>query len=188
MGELLAQLMTPELQMALTVILVFLVIIYVLCIIWVARDAYVRGSRWYLWTILALIPLLGVIAYCLLRPPLYQIDRDEQELEIAIKQRELMQYGECGRCGYPVEVDYIICPNCHAHLKNLCPTCHHALDPAWTVCPYCATPAGGQRAPQARTRTRETAENAAREPRQARRPRPERAERAGAPREEHADI
>lgn len=30
----------------------------------------------------------------LLRPPL-QIDRDEQELEIALKQRELMKYGEC---------------------------------------------------------------------------------------------
>ena len=151
MTELLGQLMTPELQTAITVIIVCLVILYILSVVWVARDAYIRATRWYIWAIIGLIPLFGAIAYCLLRPPLYQIDRDEQELEIAVKQREIMKYGECGRCGYPVEADYILCPNCHVRLKNLCPTCHHALDPAWTVCPYCATPAGSgqqQRRPQ----------------------------------------
>ena len=145
MTELLTQLWTPELQMALSAVVVCLVILYVLSIIWVARDAYMRGTRWYLWAIVALVPLLGVIAYCLLRPPLLQIDRDEQELEVALKQRELMKYGECASCGYPVEADYVMCPNCHQRLKNLCPTCHHALDPAWSVCPYCTTPIGGQR-------------------------------------------
>ena len=145
MTELLTQLWTPELQMALSVVVVCLVILYVLSIIWVARDAYMRGTMWYLWAIVALVPLLGVIAYCLLRPPLLQIDRDEQELEVALKQRELMKYGECASCGYPVEADYVMCPNCHQRLKNLCPTCHHALDPSWSVYPYCTTPIGAQR-------------------------------------------
>ena len=154
MSELLSQLWTPELQAAFTVVVVLLVILYVLSIIWVVRDAYLRGSYWYVWAIVALIPLLGVIAYCLLRPPLLQIDRDEQELEIALKQRELMKYGECANCGYPVESDFVLCPNCHQRLKNLCGTCNHSLDPTWTVCPYCATPVGGapraRRAPQQR--------------------------------------
>lgn len=152
MSELLSQLWTPELQAAFTVVVVLLVILYVLSIIWVVRDAYLRGSYWYVWAIVALIPLLGIIAYCLLRPPLLQIDRDEQELEIALKQRELMKYGECANCGYPVESDFVLCPNCHQRLKNLCGTCNHALDPTWTVCPYCATPVAGgprtRRAPQ----------------------------------------
>lgn len=143
MQELIAQLWTPELQAALTVVLVVLVILYVLSVIWVVRDAYLRGSYWYVWAIVALVPFIGVIAYCLLRPPLLQIDKDEQELEIALKQRELMKYGECASCGYPVESDYVICPNCHSRLKNLCSTCNHALDPTWTVCPYCAQPVGG---------------------------------------------
>ena len=143
MSDLLSQLWTPELQAALTVVVVVLIILYVLSIIWVARDAYMRGTYWYLWVIVALVPLLGLIAYCLLRPPMLQIDRDEQELEGALKQRELMKYGECANCGYPVEADYVICPNCHQRLKNLCPTCHHALDPTWSVCPYCATPVSG---------------------------------------------
>ena len=90
MNELLAQLWTPEeLQSAFTVVVVLLVILYVLSIVWVVRDAYLRGSYWYVWAIVALVPLLGVIAYCLLRPPLLQIDRDEREAEIALKQHEL---------------------------------------------------------------------------------------------------
>ena len=139
MSDILSQLWTPELQMAVTAIIVLLVAVYVLSIIWVVRDAYQRGTVWYIWAIVALVPILGVIAYCLLRPPLLQIDRDEQELEVALKQRQLMQYGECANCGYPVEADYILCPNCHQRLKNQCQICGHALDPSWTVCPYCAT-------------------------------------------------
>lgn len=154
MSELLAQLWTPEVQGAFMIVVVFLVILYVLSIVWVARDAYLRGSLWYLWALLALVPLLGVIAYCLLRPPLLQLDRDEQELEVALKQRELMKYGECANCGYPVEADYVLCPSCHTQLKNLCATCGRALDPSWSVCPYCATPLPGGRSHRSSGRAR----------------------------------
>lgn len=142
MSELLAQMWTPELQTAVTVIVALLVVLYVLSIVWVVRDAYLRGARWYIWAVVALVPIVGLVAYCLLRPAMLQLDRDEQELEIALKQRELRKYGECATCGYPVESDYVLCPNCHTQLKNLCGRCEHALDPAWTVCPYCATPVG----------------------------------------------
>ena len=145
MSELMSQLITPELMTAFAVFIVLLVVLYVLSIVWVIRDAYMRGTHWYVWGIVALVPLVGVIAYCLLRPPLLQIDRDEQELEVALKQRELMKYGECANCGYPVEHDYVLCPNCHTRLKNLCSNCHHALEPSWTVCPYCAVPVGQNR-------------------------------------------
>ena len=143
----LTQLITPEMQAALTIIVVMLAILYVLSIIWVIRDAYLRGATWYLWGIVALVPFVGVIAYLLLRPPLLQIDRDEQELEILLKQRQLMQYGECATCGYPVDVNYIVCPNCLNQLKNQCPNCGRALEPAWTVCPYCATQVAVQSEP-----------------------------------------
>lgn len=145
MSDLIAQFWTPEMQAAFTLLVVLLVVLYVLSIIWVVRDAYLRGTTWYLWAIVALVPVVGVIAYCLMRPPMLKIDRDEQELEVALKQRQLMQYGECATCGYPVDADYVICPNCHTQLKNLCSQCKHALEPAWTVCPYCATPVGMQR-------------------------------------------
>ena len=129
-------------QTAFTIVVVLLVVLYVLSIIWVIRDAYLRGTTWYIWAVVALVPIVGVIAYCLLRPPMLRIDRDEQELEVALKQRQLMQYGECATCGYPVDSNYVICPNCHTQLKNLCTHCERALEPAWTICPYCATPVG----------------------------------------------
>lgn len=143
MNELLQQLWTPQMQTAFTVVVVLLAILYVLSIIWVVRDAYLRGTTWYIWAIVALVPLVGVIAYILLRPPLLRIDRDEQELEIALKQRQLMNYGECATCGYPVDASFVICPNCHTQLKNLCSHCERALEPSWAICPYCATPVAG---------------------------------------------
>lgn len=142
MLELFGQLATPEMQVAFTIVMVMLAILYVLSIIWVVRDAYLRGTTWYVWGIVALVPLFGLIAYILLRPPMLRIDRDEQELEILLKQRQLMNYGECATCGYPVDVNYVICPNCHTQLKNLCSHCERALEPAWTICPFCATPVG----------------------------------------------
>lgn len=144
MSELFAQLWTPQMQTAFTVVIVLVVVLYVLSIIWVVRDAYMRGTTWYVWGIVALVPIVGIIAYCLMRPPMLQIDKDEQELEVALKQRQLQKYGECATCGYPVEAEYVICPNCHTQLKNLCSHCNRALDPAWTICPYCATPVGGR--------------------------------------------
>lgn len=172
MSELLAQLWTPQMQAAFTVVIVLLVVLYVLSIVWVVRDAYLRGTTWYIWAVVALVPIMGLIAYCLLRPPMLQIDRDEQELEVALKQRQLMKYGECAACGYPVEADYVLCPNCHTQLKNLCSHCEHALEPTWTVCPYCATPVGSV------------------EPRRARRPqqRPQGQVRERAPREARPDL
>ena len=146
MSELFAQLWSPQMQAAFTIVVVLLVVLYVLSIVWVLRDAYMRGATWYIWGIVALVPIVGIIAYCLMRPPMLQIDKDEQELEVALKQRQLQKYGECATCGYPVEAEYVICPNCHTQLKNLCTHCNHALDPAWTICPYCATPVGGGRA------------------------------------------
>ncbi len=60
MSELLAQLWTPEMQAAFTVVLVLLVILYVLSIVWVVRDAYLRGTVWYIWAVVALVPVLGL--------------------------------------------------------------------------------------------------------------------------------
>ncbi len=129
----------PGLQILFYVFIVIIVGLYILSIIWVVRDATNRGMSPLLWGIIALIPLVGPLAYNMLRNPLLISDQEEQDVELALKRRQLMQYGECGSCGYPVEADYIMCPNCHQRLKNLCPTCHHALDPRWSVCPYCTT-------------------------------------------------
>jgi RNA polymerase subunit RPABC4/transcription elongation factor Spt4 len=141
MSDLLSELITPEVEAAVIVIGILIAVLYVISVVWVIRDSFMRGSSPVVWGIIALIPFIGAFAYAMLRPPLLLADRDEQELDFVLKQRKLMSYGECGRCGYPVENEFIVCPRCGVQLKNVCARCHHPLNPDWAVCPYCGTQA-----------------------------------------------
>ncbi|MDR3053698.1 MAG: zinc ribbon domain-containing protein [Coriobacteriales bacterium] len=140
MEEIISQIITPEVKTAAMAILVVVGILYLISIIWVIRDSYLRGSNPVIWGIISLIPFVGAFTYAMLRPPMLLSDRDEQDLDFTLKKRELMKYGECGKCGYPVEREYLMCPRCGTQLKNECQRCGHALNPDWTVCPYCCTP------------------------------------------------
>ena len=147
MESIFAELWTPEMQSVFNILVLFVAALYILSIAWVVKDSYMRGRYWFVWGIVSLIPFLGVIAYILLRPSMYSIDKNEQELEIAFKTRELQKYGNCGKCGSPVQNDFVLCPNCHQKLKNLCSGCNKALEPSWTICPYCATSVGNATQP-----------------------------------------
>lgn len=116
-----------------------IVVLYVLTIIWVVRDAPLRGVSVVKWGIISLIPFLGALIYSALRPPMLLSDREEQEMDYLLRQRELMKYGECGRCGYPVQDDFVMCPSCGSQLKNVCSHCERPLNPEWSVCPFCCT-------------------------------------------------
>ena len=108
--------MSSTIQTVVTIAGVVVGILYILSIVYVIKDARNRGTNWPVWAIISLIPLIGFIAYCVARPPLTIEDRDEQDLDVALKRRQLMQYGTCAHCGYPVENDYVLCPNCHQPL------------------------------------------------------------------------
>jgi hypothetical protein len=139
MTELLNQIITPEVVTAITICLVLVGLLYLISIVWVIRDAYLRGANPVIWGAISLVPVLGAFAYTMLRPPMLLSDRDEQDIDFTLKQRELMRYGTCGKCGYPVESEYLMCPKCGIQLKNECPSCGHALNPEWVACPYCCT-------------------------------------------------
>jgi uncharacterized Zn finger protein (UPF0148 family) len=147
MSDILSQLMTPELKFAFTLVIIVIALLYILSIIWTVRDSYLRGTNPQIWGLIALIPFLGCMVYAMMRPPLYASDREEQNIGLLLQQRELMAYGECPKCGYPTERDYVLCPNCHTRLKNQCSNCMHTLEPEWAVCPYCATKVVRERRP-----------------------------------------
>lgn len=140
MSDLLGSLITPQVEMVGRFFLFFLILLYILSIVWVVRDSYLRGTFPWLWGIVALVPIVGLIAYMILRPTSYSVDRQEQELDMALRERELEQYGNCPRCGTSVRSDFIVCPNCDTQLRNVCSSCHRPLEPSWNVCPYCRTP------------------------------------------------
>ena len=115
--------------------------LYILSIVYVIRDAQRRGAEpWWMWAIISVIPIVGLLAYVILRPSSYLIDREEQDLDIALREHQLSHYGICPKCGAPIDRDFVVCPICNTQVRNVCPTCHRPLNADWKVCPYCRTP------------------------------------------------
>ena len=121
------------------ILAIIIILLWILTIAWVIKDSSQRGASPLKWGIVSIIPFLGAIIYLALRPPLLLSDRQEQEIDYMLRQRELMKYGECGRCNYPVQDDYVMCPNCGARLKSVCLNCGKPLNPDWRACPWCGT-------------------------------------------------
>ncbi len=145
MSEMLSSMMTTPVKIVLAGGIVVIVFLYLLSIIWVAKDARSRPTSAIMWTIIAIIPVAGLIAYCLMRPTLTQDDQDELDMELDLLQRQLDDYGQCPHCGYPKQKDFVACPHCHKQLRNVCTRCGRVLEPDWTICPYCTTPVGREK-------------------------------------------
>lgn len=167
MSDIISQVITPQVRFVLVLILVFIALLYVLSIVWVIRDSYLRGASPTVWGIVALVPFIGCMVYAMMRPPLYASDREEQNIGLLLQQRELMDYGECPQCGYPTIRDYVLCPNCHTRLRNQCGVCGHTLEQEWSICPYCGTRAEDSQR-QAPRRMNNVVERRMPEPRDAR--------------------
>lgn len=142
MSELINELLTPELKLALALIAVFIVMMYLMSVIYVVRDARRRGSSaWFVWMLLSLLlPGVGLVMYMVMRPSTYVVDREEQALDIALREHQLSKYGVCPNCGGQIDEDFIVCPICDTQVRNVCPSCHRPLNANWKVCPYCRTP------------------------------------------------
>lgn len=121
MSKYISELMSPQLMGVIYAFIGFIIALYVLSVVYV------------------FIPFVGLIAYLVLRPHSYAADREEQELDMALRERQLAQYGTCPQCGAPIEKDFVVCPVCDTQVRNVCPSCHRPLDAHWKVCPYCRT-------------------------------------------------
>ena len=139
------------LNLAVNLLVVLLVVVYLALIVWTFLDARRRiEDSWLVAcaTAASLFPFVGAMIYSILRPPEFIEDRKERELEIRASQLRVKQLGEqsCPNCEYPVERNYLRCPNCEARLKDPCPTCQKPIDPRWAMCPYCETPVRSRQA------------------------------------------
>lgn len=140
MADIVSSLLIFPVGILLILTLVILAGLWVVSIIWVNRDAKAREANVVLWTAIAIVPVAGLVAYCLLRPPLNATDSAEQAMSLELMGRQLSDYGNCPRCGEPVKIDYVACPQCRAQLRNVCGGCGRLLEPGWQICPYCARP------------------------------------------------
>ena len=117
MSKYISELMSPQLMGVVYAFVGFIIALYVLSVVYVFIDARRRGASAYVaWGIIALIPFVGLIAYLVLRPHSYASDREEQELDMALRERQLAQSGTCPQCGAPVSDDALFCNKCGAQL------------------------------------------------------------------------
>jgi hypothetical protein len=156
------------LNLAATLVLLLLIVIWLALIVYTFLDARRRISDPFLVacaTIASFFPYIGTIIYTIVRPPEYLEDAHERELEIKAAELRVRHLREesCPNCEYPVEKNYLRCPNCQRRLKDPCPTCNAPVDPRWSLCPYCETALAGERSPQPRRRGRRPEEERERE-------------------------
>ncbi|HEX8649172.1 MAG TPA: zinc ribbon domain-containing protein [Thermoleophilaceae bacterium] len=152
------------LNLAVKLLLLFLVAIWFALVWWTYADARRRVGDAMLVTCAtfaaAFFPFVGSIVYAIVRPPEYLEDARERELEIAATEARLLQVQEstCPHCGHDIEKTFLRCPHCTRRLKEPCVNCARPLDPRWQICPYCeaevAPPAAAAAAGQAQQRRR----------------------------------
>jgi Double zinc ribbon len=136
------------LNLVATLFLLMLVVLWLALIVYTYLDARRRISDPFLVacaTVASFFPYIGTAVYAIVRPPEYLEDAHERELEIKAAELRVRQLREqsCPNCEYPVEKNYLRCPNCQRRLKDPCPACGKPVDPRWGLCPYCETNLGG---------------------------------------------
>lgn len=151
------------LNLVATLFVLMLVVLWLALIVYTYLDARRRISDPFLVacaTVASFFPYIGTAVYAIVRPPEFLEDAHERELEIKAAELKVRQLREqsCPNCEYPVEKNFLRCPNCQRRLKDPCPTCSKPVDPRWGLCPYCETTLSGgerQRRPQKPARRRE---------------------------------
>jgi hypothetical protein len=136
------------LNLAATLLLLMLIVLWLALIVYTYLDARRRISDPFLVacaTVASFFPFIGTAVYAIVRPPEFLEDAHERELEIKAAELRVRQLREltCPNCEYPVEKNFLRCPNCQRRLKDPCPTCAKPVDPRWALCPYCETALGG---------------------------------------------
>ncbi len=147
------------LNLAVNLLLLFLVVMYFALVWWTYADASRRIEDPMLVacaTAASLFPFVGTIVYLIVRPPEYLEDVRERELEIAAAEARLagVEHHSCPYCNYEIEKSFLVCPSCMHRLKEPCNTCGKPLDPRWKVCPYCEAEVGAPAQPQPRRERR----------------------------------
>lgn len=133
------------LNLVVNLLILSLVVVYFALVAWTFFDARRRMEDPVLVAASVgasfVFPFIGTVIYSILRPPEFLEDAHEREVEIKAAELRVKQLSEqsCPKCEYPVEKNYLRCPNCRTRLKDPCPSCGKPVDPRWALCPYCET-------------------------------------------------
>ena len=118
-----------------------LLLFWLAVVVWAYRDIRARSrSGWatfFTVLLVALLPVVGLVIYLLLRPR----ETLSAVYDRALEQEALLQQIEerpvCPTCARPTQTNWFLCPTCHTHLRQPCPVCNSPLELHWDICPYC---------------------------------------------------
>ena len=119
--------------------IMLLVFLWVIVLIWVAKDISVRTKStvaflWALFCILIFTPLFGLLIYLVLRP--------KKTLDEQLKRREALETTvvECGSCGEINLINNKFCTGCGDKLTIKCRECSKEFSSSYGYCPFCGAP------------------------------------------------
>ncbi len=114
---------------SLSLLSIAFLILWIVVIVWVYRDAERRGMNGVLWALLVLIGnIIGLLIYLIIRSDNLPAPRDDTESTSTIT---------CPNCQKPVGRDSAFCPLCGTRLQKVCPGCGKPVEENWVACPLC---------------------------------------------------
>jgi hypothetical protein len=128
-----------------TIILVIagglVLLLWLSVIVWAYRDICLRsrsrGAAVLTVLLVALLPVMGLVIYLLLRPRETVMDAYDRALEQEALLQQIEERPACPTCSLPIQANWFLCPSCHTHLRQPCPVCNSPLELHWDICPYC---------------------------------------------------
>jgi len=119
-------------------IFVYLFVIWIAIVIWVARDSVGRSKSLVFQVFVILLTIIlnifGLLIYLIVRPQKTLIERYHEDLE----HRALVENEElCPKCEKPLPLVFQFCPHCGEEARKHCKKCHKLVSKSWSVCPYC---------------------------------------------------
>lgn len=135
-----------DFSIIITLIQLAFVAFWIVVLGWVWVDASERTTNFFMKLmaviLVAVLNILGLIIYLLLRPK-----QTIQELYWADLERRYLKYetaelGDCKNCKFSLQPGFNICPKCGVQLKKQCANCHVWVDKSYTYCPFCTSTVG----------------------------------------------
>lgn len=115
--------------------------LWISLVIWAFRDMRARSrdpfAQFLAALVVALLPVVGIIIYLILRPRETLAEAYERALEEEALLQEIEERPRCPGCSRTTEATWLLCPYCHTRLKKACPDCNSLLELQWNLCPYC---------------------------------------------------
>ncbi|NJN53561.1 MAG: zinc ribbon domain-containing protein [Anaerolineae bacterium] len=115
--------------------------LWISLVIWAFRDMRARSrdpfAQLLAALVVAVLPVVGIIIYLILRPRETLAEAYERALEEEALLQEIEERPRCPGCSRTTESTWLLCPHCHTRLKKACPDCNSLLDLQWNICPFC---------------------------------------------------